>query len=244
MNNLNSLNVLVDIVEIIVPIAGLVWYIINQRPDWKKIAIAVAVVVLIIAILLPVTFWGVNALASNQRSTPTPTSPGVAASTRSPAFTATFSPTASPTTTSTPLPANTTDWGTLAGDSITVNKTLTCGDGCPDPVIVEVTTIQINKPSEMTWNLSLSAPTNTQDSGYTEVSFPQFILQSDVTSPYQVNPTGMTAGLFLAKFPFVPVSNHVYTLAVTVSYHRLTGGIVTIQAESVTFNPVTMLFQP
>jgi hypothetical protein len=141
-------------------------------------------------------------------------------------------------------PASVTDWGTLTGDSITINKTLTCGDGCPDPILVKIGTIQINNPSEMIWDIHISAPTATQEHGYKDASFPQFAIQSNVTSscPANVSSVNNSPNDFQANFPCVPINNQIYTLTVILSYHTLTEGLESIQDFPISFKSVTMSF--
>jgi hypothetical protein len=70
MSTTDSLALIVAIVAVVGPLAGLIWYIINHRSEWKKIFLAGVVTVLVMAALLV----GVNAVASHYApSTPSPT---------------------------------------------------------------------------------------------------------------------------------------------------------------------------
>ncbi|HYT46120.1 MAG TPA: hypothetical protein VEP90_27575 [Methylomirabilota bacterium] len=136
-----------------------------------------------------------------------------------------------------------TYWGLLGGDSITVNKMLTCGAGCPDPLHMRINSIQIDKTNNyMTWDIHFSDPTRTVRSP----SFDVFALQSDITPETQATQNQIdSVGSLQAKFPFVPVPNDIYTLIVTASYHTGTsGGGVSIGTTSINFSPVQMLFNP
>lgn len=150
----------------------------------------------------------------------------------------------SPDTSTNQAPANTISWGKLTGDVIKLNRLLTCGVGCPEPLHVRIETIQIDKTDNvMTWNANFFAPANTSTSGITNASFPDFALQSNTTPNTQASLSINSPGNLQAKFPFIPVSSETYTFTVTASYQTLTNGIISIDSASLQYEPVTMSFQ-
>jgi hypothetical protein len=47
-----------------------------------------------------------------------------------------------------------------------------------------------------------------------------------------------------AKFPFTPVANEHYILTVTADYHTVTGGIESIDSTPLSYEAITLSFQP
>lgn len=149
-----------------------------------------------------------------------------------------------PTDTPTPTPTSPTDWGYLTGNTINVNKPLTCGAGCPEPLHLKIATIQIDTTNDlMIWNANFFAPANGSTNGITEVSFSDFALESNTTPFYQATQAINSPGSLQAKFPFTPVPNEIYTLTVIANYHTLTDGIISINSTSLQYEQVTMSFQ-
>lgn len=137
MSTTDSLALIGEIVVVIVPLAGLIWYIINHRSEWKKIFLAGVATVLIMAALLA----GVNVAASQlSQSTPSSTpSPGTPALTPTPA--------SSPIPTPSPTPPLIT---------ITKNLDIPC-IACGYKLDIKLTTIVIDTTKqESTWNFTLT----------------------------------------------------------------------------------------
>jgi hypothetical protein len=129
MSTTDSLALIGSIVVVIVPLAGLIWYIINHRSEWKKIVLAGVVTVLVMAALLA----GVNAVASqHSKSTPLPgTTQAVTA-----------------LTTASPTPVVTT---------ITENRSIPCGQSsCTVMIILDKVAIDTSQRN-MSWTFTLSS---------------------------------------------------------------------------------------
>lgn len=169
----------------------------------------------------------------------------------SPPTRATVTPTSSPTTTphptATPLVPSTatnTDWGLLTGDTINVNKQLTCGVGCPELLHVRIETIQIDLANDlMTWNVHFFGPTNSVGNGIADAGFPTFTLESNTTPTTQATLVIGSTGNMQAKFPFTPVPNELYMLTVIASYHTTTDGIESINSTTRSYETITLSFQ-
>ncbi len=224
-------------------------------PTW--LGVMIAAISLVIAI--PGVIVAVLTLLPPKQSTPNPTPVPTLEHTH----TASGLPTPTPTgtklsgvtptiTINAPTPTSATsptDWGKLIGDAINVNKQLTCGPGCPEPLHTQIETIQIDTTNNaMTWNAHFSSPIGSSGNGISDASF-DFALQSTINS-YCQNPCHATTSTYSpgqnvrAKFAFAPDPNDTYTLYVSASYHTVKDGVQAIASTSLQYEPVTISFQP
>jgi hypothetical protein len=219
MSTIDSLALIGAIVVIVVPLAGLIWYIINHRSEWKKIFLAGVVTVLVMAALLV----GVNAVASHyapSTPSPTPLSQGtVGAISSSPS---------SRGVTSTPTP-----------EVIPINQTMNCTNNC-DPSFfnfslkVKNATIDSAK-GQVTLLIEVD---NIGSTSQTDVFFTYLKLQ-DLQTAVTTNGGGdgfrsfdvaaNASQLVVPTFQFIPVVGHEYSLTASLSVYYI-------------FSPITIKF--
>jgi hypothetical protein len=136
------------------------------------------------------------------------------------------------------------NWGVLVGDSISINKMLTCGNGCHDPLHVRINSIQIDKAHGLlTWDIHFFDPTGS----VFQPSFDTFALQDGTSQPFNADKLNMewSTGSLQAVFALTPTRNVIYTLTVTASYYTKNGsGVVSTDTQSISFESVKMLFNP
>jgi hypothetical protein len=130
--------------------------------------------------------------------------------------------------------------GIIGNLTESVNKILTCGEGCPDLLRVRIDTIQFNKLNDvMTWNIHFFDPTGS----VFQPSFDTFDLY-DTAQPSTAAALNMnwSTGSLQATFPFIPSHNQSYTLRVAASYHTIMNGMVSIERTQILFEPTLMTF--
>lgn len=206
MSTTDSLTLIGTIVIVIVPLAGLIWYIINHRSEWKKILLAGVFTVLLMAALLT----GVNTAASQlSKSTPSLTPSG--ANLTSTAVNRT-SPTNQPPT------------ATSTQQIIQINQTSRCTNCFNTDLSLIVKNATIDPAnSQVTLLIGFRNNSTTTISPYMNS-----LKLQDTQTGVSVNGGGDGFGnifpitpnqtvLFRPTFQFVPVAGHEYSLSAELS---------------------------